>query len=113
MQTENTERHVPLNGPPAGVELRYEGDYRLYLRFADGVAGVLDLEEFLQKGVFIPLLEHKLFVLAALAENGQMIRWPFGELEIPTDTQYFRFRNITFEEWAEEQWAREQQMSHA
>jgi len=40
------------------------------------------------------------------------MRWPFGELEIPTDTQYFRFRNITFEQWAEEQWAREQQMSH-
>ena len=61
------------------VEARPLGDYRLYLRYADGAAGELDLASLLQfTGVFEPLRDPKFFALVRVNPDIGTIVWPNG-----------------------------------
>jgi len=59
------------------VEARHVGDYRLYLRYADGAAGEIDLAPLLQfTGVFEPLRDPAYFALARVDPEAGTIVWP-------------------------------------
>ena len=61
------------------VEARPLGGYRLYLRYADGAAGELDLMPLLQfTGVFEPLGDPEFFAQVRVNPDIGTIVWPNG-----------------------------------
>jgi hypothetical protein len=61
------------------VEVRPLGGHRLFLRFADGVTGEIDLMPLLRfTGVFEPLREPEYFVLVRVEPDVGTIVWPNG-----------------------------------
>jgi len=61
------------------VEARPLGGYRLYLRYADGTAGELDLALLLQfTGVFEPLRDPEFFAQVCVNPDIGTIVWPNG-----------------------------------
>ena len=61
------------------VEVRPLDGYRLYLRFEDGVEGVIDLAELVRfEGVFTPLQEREKFLEVRLNHEFGAIYWPNG-----------------------------------
>ncbi len=59
-------------------EAIYKGDYRIWLRFADGIEGEIDLEKELWGEVFEPLKEKKLFAELTVDKELGTIVWPNG-----------------------------------
>ncbi len=60
------------------VEARYLGGYKVWLRFADGVKGNVDLENDLWGEVFEPLKDQKEFGKVRLDEELHTLVWPNG-----------------------------------
>ena len=61
------------------VEARPLGGYRLYLRYADGAAGELDLAPLLQfTGVFEPLRDPQFFAQVRVNPDIGTVVWPNG-----------------------------------
>jgi hypothetical protein len=61
------------------VEARPLGGYRLYLRYADGAAGEIDLAPLLRfTGVFEPLRDPAYFALVRVDPDAGTIAWPNG-----------------------------------
>jgi hypothetical protein len=58
-------------------ELRVEPGYRLWIRFSDGVEGVVDLSAMVGRGVFAPLVDEAAFAGASIDEFGTVC-WPNG-----------------------------------
>lgn len=68
------------------VQADYRGDYRFYIVYDDGVAGEVDLSDYLEKGrVFVPLKD-KAFFAQAKVDCGTLI-WP-NEADIAPETLY-------------------------
>ena len=63
---------------PKIVEARYAGGYRVWLRFADGVEGEVDLEKELWGEVFEPLRDRTTFGNFQLDEELDTLVWPNG-----------------------------------
>jgi len=59
-------------------EARYEGDYLIWLKFADGVEGQVDLEGELWGEMFESLKEKALFAEVSLDKELDTIVWPNG-----------------------------------
>jgi len=59
-------------------EAKYQGDYRIWLKFADGVEGVIDLESELWGEVFEPLKEKTRFSAFSLDKELETLVWPNG-----------------------------------
>ena len=59
-------------------EAKYQGDYRIWLRFADGVEGEVDLESELWGEMFQPLKAKARFAELALDDELETIVWPNG-----------------------------------
>lgn len=64
-------------------EAKYEGDYRIWLRFADGIEGEIDLEKELWGEVFEPLKEKALFSEFSVDKELGTIVWPNGADFVP------------------------------
>jgi hypothetical protein len=62
--------------PPRIAEAKYTGDYRIWLRFADGVEGEIDLESELWGEMFEPLKDKALFARFQLYPERSTIYWP-------------------------------------
>jgi hypothetical protein len=61
------------------VQVSPLGDYRLRIRFEDGVEGVIDLEEIIPfTGVFEPLENHTYFSQVTVTPDVGTICWPNG-----------------------------------
>ena len=61
------------------VEVRALGNHRLYLRYADGAAGEIDLVPLLQfTGVFEPLRDAAYFAQVRVNPDTGTIVWPNG-----------------------------------
>ena len=58
------------------TEVKYVDHYRLWLRFSDGAAAVVDLEPDLYGEVFEPLRDPEFFRQVYL--TGRTIEWPNG-----------------------------------
>lgn len=61
---------------PRIAEARYAGDYRIWLRFADGIEGEIDLESELWGEMFEPLKDKTLFARFQLYPERSTIYWP-------------------------------------
>jgi hypothetical protein len=59
-------------------EAQYRRDYRIWLKFADGVEGEVDLEGELWGEVFEPLKDKARFAAFTLNEELETIVWPNG-----------------------------------
>jgi hypothetical protein len=59
-------------------EVEFRRDYRIWLRFADGVEGEVDLESELWGEVFEPLKDKSRFADFALDKELETIVWPNG-----------------------------------
>jgi hypothetical protein len=60
--------------------------YRLRVRYADGVEGIIDLSDQVGRGVFAPLRDEAFFRKVQIGDRGQ-IAWS-GDLEICPDSAY-------------------------
>ncbi len=58
------------------IAVEYLGEYRLWLRFSNGVEGVVDLESELYGEVFQPLRDKTLFQQVYL--TSRTVEWPNG-----------------------------------
>jgi hypothetical protein len=63
---------------PKLQEAKYQGDYRIWLKFADGVEGEADLEKELWGEMFLPLKDKKRFSEFLLDDELETIVWPSG-----------------------------------
>jgi Protein of unknown function (DUF2442) len=63
-------------------------NYRIWLRFDDGVEGVADLSELVGKGVFAAWRDYEFFRRAYVADYGSLT-WP-GELDLCPDALWLQ-----------------------
>lgn len=70
------------------TEVAPVGGYRLFLRYADGACGEVDLSSFAGRGVFSAWLKPGVFEQVALSETGHP-EWP-GEIDLCPDMLYMR-----------------------
>jgi len=63
---------------PKVVDARYAGDYRVWLRFKNGLSGEIDLENQLWGEVFEPLKDKALFAQVRANDDLDTIVWPNG-----------------------------------
>lgn len=59
------------------VDLQVEPNYRLRVRFSEGVMGIVDLSRRPKRGVFAPLQDPNFFAQARIDEFGAVC-WPNG-----------------------------------
>jgi len=60
------------------TDARYVRDYVVWLRFADGTEGEVDLAEELHGEMFTPLRDKKLFRAVSVHPEWHTIAWPNG-----------------------------------
>ena len=60
------------------IEVKHAGDYRLWLRFHDGVCGTIDLAAELWGPVFERLKDVALFAQASVHPDCETVVWPNG-----------------------------------
>jgi len=63
---------------PKLQEAKYQGEYRVWLKFSDGVEGEIDLESELWGEVFQPLKDKARFAELSLDDELETIIWPNG-----------------------------------
>ena len=61
--------------------------YRLWLRFADGVEGTVDLSPMIGKGVFAPLADPEAFAQVYVDKETHTVAWSEG-IDLCPDTLY-------------------------
>jgi len=67
------------------VEVKPEPDYRLFVRFKDGLAGRVQLPRERLTGALAPLLDAQFFEQVSI-DNGA-VSWP-GEIDLAPDAMY-------------------------
>jgi hypothetical protein len=60
------------------TDARYVRDYVIWVRFADGVEGEVDLRDELHGEVFLPLKKKKLFRALSVNPDWHTVAWPNG-----------------------------------
>jgi Protein of unknown function (DUF2442) len=60
------------------IDARHAGNYRVWLRFADGLSGEIDLERELWGPVFVPLRDVAEFAKLRVEPDLGTIVWPNG-----------------------------------
>lgn len=63
---------------PKLQEAKYQGGYRIWLKFADGIEGEIDLENELWGEMFEPLKDKNYFSQFSLNGELETIVWPNG-----------------------------------
>jgi hypothetical protein len=63
-------------------------EYRLFVRFDDGISGVVDLSDIAGRGVFEAWRQDGVFGQVRVTEAGA-VQWP-GELDLCPDSLYLR-----------------------
>ena len=72
-------------------------EYRLKLRFDDGVEGSVDLSTEAGKGVFAAWSDPKQFAKVRLEHGGRALAWP-GEIDLCADALYLEVTGMKVEE---------------
>ena len=63
---------------PKVIDARYAGSYRVWLRFADGLSGEIDLASELWGAMFEPLKDEAFFTQLRVDPELDTIVWPNG-----------------------------------
>ena len=71
-------------------------DYRLWLKYADGTEGEVDLSDLAGRGVFRAWSDRKVFSAVSVDESGAIV-WP-GEIDLCPDALYLRLTGKTAED---------------
>ncbi len=72
------------------VEVRVVDEWRLFLRFEDGVAGHIDVADFIPfTGVFAPLKDQRYFARVRVDVESGTVCWPNGA-DLDPDVLYAR-----------------------
>ena len=78
------------------VEVEARDEYQLWVRYSDGVSGVVDLSKLVGKGMFAAWLEPANFRKASIAEHRAIV---WGEdIELCPDALYMEITGKSFEE---------------
>lgn len=72
-------------------------DYKLKLRFDDGVEGVVNLSGEVGKGVFAAWQDPKHFSSVKIVHNGRALEWP-GEIDLCADALYLEITGMKVED---------------
>ncbi|MGH7952092.1 MAG: DUF2442 domain-containing protein [Limisphaerales bacterium] len=72
-------------------------DYRLKLRYDDGVEGELDLSAEAGKGVFVAWKNIQHFNSVKIGHCGRSLEWP-GEIDLCADALYLEITGLKVEE---------------
>lgn len=78
------------------VEVNALPNYRLFLRYPDGVAGEVDLSEYVGKGVFRLWNDPQLFARVTIGAGGEL-HWT-DQVELCADALYLRLTGKTIDE---------------
>ena len=70
------------------TEIRSLQNYKLFLRFNDGVSGIVDLSDMAGRGVFEAWTQDRVFEQVRITELGAL-EWP-GELDLCADALYLK-----------------------
>jgi len=81
---------------PKAVEVEALSDYRIWIRFDDGIAGEVDLSHLAGRGVFSLWQDYTAFRGVHLGPSGQ-IAWS-DEVELCPDSLYLKLTGKTPEE---------------
>ena len=73
-------------------------NYRIFLKFADGKEGIVDLSEFRGKGVFKAWDEGGLFEKVHIDTETKAIAWN-ENLELDVNSLYLKLIGKSFDEW--------------
>ena len=63
---------------PRVIDAHYAGEYRVWLRFSDGLTGEIDLADQLWGPVFEPLKDPAFFAKMCVEPDTDTITWPNG-----------------------------------
>ncbi len=70
---------MDFSDPPVWVtDVRHTDDFRVWLRFNDGLEGEIDLEPELHGDILEPLRDRAVFAPVWLDPGGETIMWPNG-----------------------------------
>jgi hypothetical protein len=84
------------------TDVRYLGDYRLFLRFDDGEAGEIDMAQYLTfDGVFADLRDPRKFAGVRLLKEWGTIGWP-NDVDLDPEVLYSRVTGKPLPDWASE-----------
>jgi Protein of unknown function (DUF2442) len=64
-------------------------NYRVWLRFDDGVEGEAEFSAHVGKGVFVRWTDYAFFRQASIGEHGRTLTWP-GELDFCADALWLQ-----------------------
>ena len=78
------------------TELRPRSEFKLFVRFDDGVSGEVNLSDLAGRGVFSTWLESGVFDQARITEAGA-VEWP-GGIDLCPDALYMRLTGKSPEE---------------
>ena len=87
---------MAMSGAMKLVELSPRENYGLFLRYEDGIEGVVDLSSLAGRGVFALWLKPGVFEQAKLSDAG-VPEWP-GELDLCSDSLYMQLTGKSAEE---------------
>ena len=65
-----------MSSIPFVTDALYRGDFRIYLRFDDGLAKTIDFRPMLRGPIFEPLLDPRVFQIFTI--DGGTVAWPNG-----------------------------------
>jgi len=75
------------------VEVKPLQDFKVWLKFADGVEGTIDLSDVAEKGVFCAWNDPKIFNAVFINPENHTISWP-GGIDLCPDTLYSEITGI-------------------
>lgn len=75
------------------VEVAAREEYRIFLRFENGVAGEVDLSTLAGRGVFAAWLQPGVFEQVSVTRDGA-VEWP-GDLDLCPDDLYLRLTGLS------------------
>ena len=70
------------------IEVRALDSYRLWLRYADGVEGVVDLSDHVGKGVFAAWEDPRVFARVTIGSSGELVC--NDEVDLDPDALYLK-----------------------
>ena len=85
---------------PIQVEARK--DYRIWIKFEDGIDGEVDLSEFVARGGLFKKWEDRSFFESVWIPEDNVVRWGDSDFhELCGDSLYMKIAGISFDEYSQ------------